>query len=64
MGLLAELVAAVGGWITAVINSITDVFLTPPLQATVEHLEETDLKTLSGGESVPACVHMKRCQFP
>lgn len=55
MGLLAELVAAVGGWITAAMNAITDVFLTPPLQATLEHLEETDLKTLSGGESV-SCV--------
>lgn len=62
MGLLAKLVASVGGLITAVMNSITDVFLTPPLQATLELLEETELKTLSGGESrCWACVHMKRC---
>lgn len=52
MGLLADLLAAVGGWITGVMNSITDVFLTPPLQATLEQLEVTELKTLSGGESV------------
>lgn len=64
MGLLAKLLAAVGGLVTTVMNSITDVFLTPPLQATLEHLEGTDLKTLSGGESrCWACVHIKRCSF-
>lgn len=51
MGLLANLLAAVGGFVTALMNSITDAFLTPPLRATLGHLEETDLKTLSGGES-------------
>lgn len=58
MGLLAKLLAAVGGFVTAVMNSITDAFLTPPLRATLEHLEETELKTLSGGESrCCACSH-------
>lgn len=58
MGLLTKLLAAVGGFVTAVMNSITDAFLTPPLRATLEHLEETDLKTLSGGESrCCACSH-------
>ncbi|TNN03275.1 hypothetical protein fugu_000304 [Takifugu bimaculatus] len=52
MGLLAKLLAAVGGFVTAVMNSITDAFLTPPLRATLEHLEETDLKTLSGGSRI------------
>lgn len=62
MGVLGKLLAAVGGLVTAVMNSITDVFLTPPLQATLEHLEETDLKTLSGGESrCWPCVHVKWC---
>lgn len=51
MGLFAKLLAALGGFVAAVMDSITDAFLTPPLRATLEHLEETDLKTLSGGES-------------
>ncbi|CAL8380961.1 unnamed protein product [Gadus morhua 'NCC'] len=34
--------------ITAVFNYLTDVFLTQPLKATIQHLEETDLTTLSG----------------
>lgn len=59
MGLLARLLAAVGGSVTAVMNSITDVFLTPPLLATLGLLEETDLKTLAGGEL--RCVRIKRC---
>lgn len=51
MGLVANVLAAVGGLITAVMNLITDRFLTPPLKATLRHLEETELKTLTGGAS-------------
>uniref|UniRef100_A0A673ADF3 Redox-regulatory protein FAM213A n=1 Tax=Sphaeramia orbicularis TaxID=375764 RepID=A0A673ADF3_9TELE len=40
--------SAIGGFITGVLNSVTDRFLTPPLKATLKHLEETELKTLSG----------------
>lgn len=58
MGLLVKLLSAAGGFVTAVMNSITDVFLTPPLEATLEHLEEADLKTLSGGESTHQTVFM------
>lgn len=63
MGFLAKLVCAVGGFVAAVMDSITDAFLTPPLRATLGHLEEADLKTLSGGESrCCACARIKRCQ--
>lgn len=48
--LVAAAVASVGGFITAVLNSITDNFLTKPLQATLQHLEEAELQTLHGGE--------------
>lgn len=50
-GLVASTVATVGGLITAVMNFLTDMFLTPPLKATLQHLEETELKTMKGGES-------------
>lgn len=51
MGLVGSTVAAIGGLITAVMNFLTDRFLTPPLKATLRHLEEAELKTLTGGES-------------
>ena len=51
LGPITNAVAAVGGLITAVMNFFTDMFLTPPLKATLTHLEETELKTLKGGES-------------
>lgn len=51
MGLLTGAVAAVGGLVTGFMNIFTNIFLTPPLKATLRHLEETELKTLSGGGS-------------
>lgn len=51
MELVANILATVGGLITAVMNFITDRFLTPPLKATLKHLEETELKTLTAGAS-------------
>lgn len=51
MGLVGSTVAAIGGLITAVMNFLTDRFLTPPLKATLRHLEEAELKSLTGGES-------------
>ncbi|KAG7222298.1 hypothetical protein INR49_016394 [Caranx melampygus] len=48
MALVASAAATVGGLITAVMNFLTDMFLTPPLRATLQHLEETELKTLKG----------------
>lgn len=52
MGLITGAVATVGGLITGFMNFFTDIFLTPPLKATLKHLEETELKTLSGGRSL------------
>lgn len=51
LGLVANAVATIGGLITAVMNFFTNKFLTPPLKATLRHLEETELKTLTGGKS-------------
>lgn len=56
MELVANTVATIGGLITGVMNFFTDMFLTPPLRATLKHLEETELKTLKGGES-DVCIH-------
>lgn len=42
------LVAAVGGLVIAVMNFFTDIFLAPPLKATLKRLEEAELKTLTG----------------
>lgn len=49
MGLLRSAVAAVAGLVTGFMNVFTNVLLTPPLKATLTHLEETELETLSGG---------------
>jgi hypothetical protein len=51
METIARVVGTAIVCITAVFNYLTDVFLTQPLKATIQHLEETDLTTLSGGES-------------
>lgn len=51
MGILTGAVAAVGGLVTGFMNFFTNIFLTPPLKATLTHLEEAELKTLSGGGS-------------
>ncbi|CAB1444625.1 unnamed protein product [Pleuronectes platessa] len=47
-GVVANLVASALGLITAVSNFLTDMFLTPPLKATLQHLEGAELKTLRG----------------
>ncbi|KAG7507400.1 redox-regulatory protein FAM213A-like [Solea senegalensis] len=47
-GVVAEVAASVFGLITAVMNFFTNMFLTPPLSATIKHLEEAELKTLTG----------------
>lgn len=49
MGLIRDAVDAVGGLIVAVTSFLTDRFLTPPLRASLAHLEETELRTLTGG---------------
>lgn len=51
MGAVANVVATIGGFVTGLMNFFTDIFLTPPLKATLQHLEETELKTLKGGTS-------------
>lgn len=64
VALAAATVATVGGFITAVMNFLTDMFLTPPLKATLQHLEETELKTMKGGESaVWICLPPVASQF-
>uniref|UniRef100_A0A671YDL9 Peroxiredoxin-like 2A n=1 Tax=Sparus aurata TaxID=8175 RepID=A0A671YDL9_SPAAU len=51
MELVLNAASAVGSFIAGFTNYITDLFLTPPLTATLRYLEDTDLKTLTGGES-------------
>lgn len=51
MELVLNAASAVGSFIAGLTNYITDLFLTPPLTATLRYLEDTDLKTLTGGES-------------
>lgn len=48
MGLVVSAVATVTGFLKTVMNFLTDPFLTPPLKATLTHLEEAELKTLQG----------------
>uniref|UniRef100_A0A3Q4BYQ4 Peroxiredoxin-like 2A n=1 Tax=Mola mola TaxID=94237 RepID=A0A3Q4BYQ4_MOLML len=48
IGLIRDAVDAVGGLIVAVTSFLTDRFLTPPLRASLAHLEETELRTLTG----------------
>uniref|UniRef100_A0A3Q1HMS7 Peroxiredoxin-like 2A n=2 Tax=Anabas testudineus TaxID=64144 RepID=A0A3Q1HMS7_ANATE len=48
MGLLTSAVGTVVGLVSGFMNFFTDIFLTPPLKATLKHLEETELQTLSG----------------
>uniref|UniRef100_A0A3P9LM08 Peroxiredoxin-like 2A n=1 Tax=Oryzias latipes TaxID=8090 RepID=A0A3P9LM08_ORYLA len=47
LGIVGDAVAAVGGLIAGVLNYMTDMFLTAPLKATLKHLEDTELKTLT-----------------
>ena len=51
MGFIGDAAAAVGGFICRVLNYFTDLFLTPPVKASLTHLEETELKPLTGGNS-------------
>jgi len=48
MTVIVNAVATIGGFITSVMNFFTDLFLVTPLKATIEHLEETELKSLKG----------------
>lgn len=48
MGVVVTAVATIGAFITGIMNFFTNKFLTPPLKATLKHLEETELKTLKG----------------
>lgn len=48
MEMLVQTLGAVGALVASVLRSFTDIFLTAPLKATLEHLEETELKTLKG----------------
>lgn len=50
LGIVGDAVAAVGGLIAGVLNYMTDMFLSAPLKATLNHLEDTELKTLTGGK--------------
>lgn len=59
--LVTNAAAAVGGLVTGVLNYFTDMFLTPPLKATLNHLEETELKTLKGGKSQAWCCVERIC---
>lgn len=51
MSLLSGGASAALGLLTAASNLLTDAFLTPPLQASLAHLEEAELQPLSSGES-------------
>uniref|UniRef100_A0A3B4ZP32 Peroxiredoxin-like 2A n=1 Tax=Stegastes partitus TaxID=144197 RepID=A0A3B4ZP32_9TELE len=52
--LLGNAAAIVGGLVTGVMNIITDLFLTPPLRATLQYLGEAELKTLQGEKTFKA----------
>lgn len=63
MELVLNAASAVGSFIAGFTNYITDLFLTPPLTATLRYLEDTDLKTLTGGESQLALNHRRASVF-
>ncbi|KAK0151685.1 Redox-regulatory protein FAM213A [Merluccius polli] len=48
MAIIARVVGAAVACLAAVLNYVTAVFLTAPLKASLQHLEETELTTLSG----------------
>ncbi|KAG7492567.1 hypothetical protein MATL_G00015750 [Megalops atlanticus] len=50
MGILVQGVGAVVALIEGILRVVTDVFLTKPLPASLEYLEDADLKTLDGEE--------------
>lgn len=51
IALLSSAASAAVSLLTAVSNLLTAAFLTPPLEASLTHLEETELRPLSAGES-------------
>lgn len=51
MSLVSGVASAAVGLLTAATNLLTDAFLTPPVQASLAHLEEAELRPLSSGES-------------
>lgn len=52
MSLVSGVASAAVGLLTAATNLLTDAFLTPPLPASLAHLEEAELRPLSSGESI------------
>uniref|UniRef100_A0A3P8RTL3 Redox-regulatory protein FAM213A n=1 Tax=Amphiprion percula TaxID=161767 RepID=A0A3P8RTL3_AMPPE len=46
--LIGNVAATIGGLVAGVMNVLTDLFLTKPLKATIQYLEEAELKTLQG----------------
>lgn len=53
MSLVSTVASGAVGLLTAAANLLTDAFLTPPLQASLEHLAEAELRPLSSGERSP-----------
>lgn len=51
MSLVSGVASAAVGLLTAATNLLTDAFLTPPIQASLAHLQEAELRPLSSGES-------------
>lgn len=49
VGLIGGAVDAVGCLVVAISSFLTDRFLTPPLAASLAHLEQTELRALTGG---------------
>uniref|UniRef100_A0A3Q2XW53 Redox-regulatory protein FAM213A n=1 Tax=Hippocampus comes TaxID=109280 RepID=A0A3Q2XW53_HIPCM len=47
VGLGPQAAAAAGGLVARVLNLVTDMFLTAPLKASIQHLEEAELTTLT-----------------
>uniref|UniRef100_A0A3Q1GJ81 Redox-regulatory protein FAM213A n=2 Tax=Acanthochromis polyacanthus TaxID=80966 RepID=A0A3Q1GJ81_9TELE len=46
--LVGNVAATIGGLVAGAMNFLTDLFLTKPLKATLQYLEEAELKTLQG----------------
>lgn len=46
--LIGNVAATIGGLAAGAMNFLTDLFLTKPLKATIQYLEEAELKTLQG----------------
>ena len=63
LGIITPALAAIGSLISGFMNYFTDMFLTTPLKATLKHLEETELKTLKGGEWFFSTKECQSCYF-